>query len=63
MREVEVQQAVRVEVQPPKRRGDTRGIKKRKILVKTKLEEIGFVPSASSEPRGASCTLVRQSMQ
>ena len=55
MCEVEEQQAARVDVLSKNESSDSCGISQKEV------EEIGFVPSASSEPGGA--TLVRQSMQ
>ena len=53
MREVEEQQAARVEVQGPKRRVIRVESEETQDHIRKRLaDEIGFVPSASSEPRG-----------
>ena len=62
MCEIEEQHAARVEVEGPKRR-DTCGIRRNADFARERLahdelcqeeaDEVGFVPSASSEPRGA----------
>ena len=62
MSEVEEQQAARVEVQDPKRRvirvesEETHDyVRERLAIRQEEADEIGFVPSASREPRGVYC--------